>query len=93
MAQYLIGSGKMATLQPEVKAHKRRTRKARSVKAKGLKSKKEKPLSFFQHLSAQFHEVAPLDWLPGPYQLQMRAAKPIQIRSPRKKKETKTPLH
>lgn len=66
----------------ETKAPKKgpSSRKAKTA----VRTKKE--TGFFDFITVPLNEVAPLDWIPGPYQEQIKAAKPVQLSRPRVKR-------
>lgn len=61
------------------------SKKGPSRKTKGaLRTKKES--GFFDFITLPLKDVAPLEWIPGPYQEQIKAAKPVQLSRPRVKR-------
>ena len=93
MGQSLEGKMKMGMNQANLgktrKTPSSRKRKG-SLKLKGKKATKTP--GFLQSLTDQFHQVAPLEWVPTPYQAQIKAAKPLHFAVLRKKKSN-TSLH
>jgi len=56
----------------------------KQVRRKRAAKKSAIPLKFSDSdLPSQFHQVAPLDWIPEPYRSQIRSAKPVQVTHPR----------
>jgi hypothetical protein len=68
----------------------------KQVRRKRAAKKSEAPLKFSSDdLPSQFHQVAPLDWIPEPYRSQIRSAKPVKATRPPavRKKQRRITLH
>jgi hypothetical protein len=93
MGQSLEGKIKMSTSQANLgKTGKTSSKRKRRVSAKPSLKKADKSHGFFQSFTDQFNHVAPLDWVPTSYQIQIKAAKPLRLTASRKKK-SKTSIH
>jgi len=67
-------------------------KKSGTAKTRRTKKPNAKNPSFFQSFTEQFNQVAPLDWLPSSYQVQIKTARPVRLSPVRKRKPT-TSLH
>jgi len=93
MGQSLEGKIKVAVTQPTVrKRSKPASQRKGKLPLKTSMKKVSKSPSFFQSFADQFNQVAPLDWVPTLYQIQIKAAKPVKLAAFRKKK-TSTSFH
>ena len=93
MGQLLEGKINMAISRNSVEKEKGVAKKrVMAAKSKTPRKKAIKHPGFFQTIADQFYQVAPLDWVPTPYQIQIKAAKPVRLTTLRKKKG-KGPLH
>jgi len=92
MGQSLEGKIKMSSTQPNLGKTGKASRRKRKASTRPSLKKADKTHGFFQSFTDQFNHVAPLDWVPTPYQIKIKAAKPVRLVALRKKK-SKTSIH
>jgi hypothetical protein len=67
--------------------NQRKPIKRRIIKVKRKKNSEGKEFNFIKRFAANFDQIAPMEWIPTSYQLQIKSAKPVKIFQSRMKKK------